>query len=257
MLDPQSLLKNRANLPAIESSGSIPKIIFQTYHKKKKIPVDVFDNIKKFAPNYQHYILDDAEALDFLGTYFNPIVKQKFLKLTNGAHKADLLRYSLLYVYGGIYLDIKSELIRPMSEILTREDTIYTVISSQISPIPPHFSIFQGIIATPPRKLFFLKLIAFFFTIGNPSESEYLIFTYDFFNQVHRDLSAKAIAPFPPNHSFQGLQIGKENTFMLLQEQCSLDPKDCYDGLDRYGLCCFATLKGEKMIKIRRSSYPW
>uniref|UniRef100_A0A6C0DZ43 Uncharacterized protein n=1 Tax=viral metagenome TaxID=1070528 RepID=A0A6C0DZ43_9ZZZZ len=34
-----------------ESDKTIPKIIFQTYHDKSKIPQKVYDNIKKYAPD--------------------------------------------------------------------------------------------------------------------------------------------------------------------------------------------------------------
>ena len=92
--------------------------------------------------DYGHFILDRPDNLvkekkdgkhedvgyDFLKKYFNKKVLDKFNNLT-GAHKADLWRYCILFLNGGIYLDIKTVLRKPLSEIFTREDTWYTVAS--------------------------------------------------------------------------------------------------------------------------------
>lgn len=231
------------------SSQTIPKIILQTHIDKTLIPFEVYHNIKKYAPDYTHLILNDEEALDFLEHYFHSSVKERFLRFTNGAHKADILRYALLYVYGGVYLDIKTELIKPLDELLLASEnpnTIYTVISS----VPN--SMYQGIIATPPRKTFFLDLIDFMIRSENPIPETYLKFTNDFYFKVKKDVLAGS-----KTNLSEGLNVGVENRYFLFQEVCSSNSIDCYDGLDRYGVCCYATLKGERIIKIRRSSYPW
>lgn len=225
-------------------SNTIPKIIFQTYIDKTIIPYDVYKNIQKFAPGYYHNILNDEDALEFLEHYFHPCVRETFLKFSNGAHKADLLRYALLYIYGGVYLDIKTELIKPLDELITEEDTIYSVIS-----VVPN-TIYQGIIATPPQKQLFLDLIRFMIESGNPNN--YHTFTNDFFLRLKQDVLEGS-----KTNLSEGLNIGARNRYFLFQEVCSKNSSDCYDGLDRYGFCCFVTLNNKRVIKIRRSSYPW
>ena len=83
-------------------SDKIPKYLFQTYNNINKIPPKVFQNIEKYAPDYKHFIYDDTACKIFLKKYFVPEVLKKFNKLKLGAHKADLWRYCVLYIYGGI-----------------------------------------------------------------------------------------------------------------------------------------------------------
>lgn len=85
-------------------TNDIPKIIFQTYYKKEKIPQKVYDNISKYCKGYEHCIYDDKDCIEFLTKYFKKNVVDKFNEL-EGAHKADLFRYCVLYIYGGIYLN--------------------------------------------------------------------------------------------------------------------------------------------------------
>ena len=105
----KSRTPKRYNLNEILKSDSsldvtqIPKKIWMTYHKKENIPSKVFTNLATYADNYTYTILDDKEGIQFIQKHFGPEVAEKFDKLS-GAHKADLLRYCLLYVHGGVYI---------------------------------------------------------------------------------------------------------------------------------------------------------
>lgn len=221
-------------------SNKIPLKLFQVYHVKDNIPDYVYTNIKKYAPEYDHYILDDHECIIFLKEYFKPIVLETFNELKEGAHKADLIRYCLLYIYGGIYLDIKIELIKPLSEIFTYNQYIYSVLSSSKDHI------FQAIIASNPNNIFFLKLIDHIVDTKNPYD--YFNFCKDFYNNIRIDTNK------PIN---LGINIGKNQNFYIFEEKCSDNPELCYDGLDKYNVCCFVYDNNEPVIKCRYSSYPW
>jgi hypothetical protein len=212
--------------------------LFQTYIDKTKIPQSVYDNIKQYASEYQHVIYDDNDCEIFLSTYFKPIVLETFKYLKLGAHKADLVRYCLLYIYGGCYIDIKTELIKPLSDIFTNKQYIYTVISTFKDRI------YNGIIYSPPKNELFLKLINFIINNKDPS---YHLYCKDFYNNILQECGI-VIA---------GKNNGKYNTYYLFHEECSTNSELCYDGLDRYGLCCNAYDNDNKIIKIRRSSYPF
>jgi mannosyltransferase OCH1-like enzyme len=80
------------------------KYLFQTYVNKSKIPRDIYYNIKKYAPNYKHLIYDDNDIEIFLKEHFNKNVLDTFNSLKEGAHKADLARYCLLYIYMEDYI---------------------------------------------------------------------------------------------------------------------------------------------------------
>ena len=95
----------------------------------KKIPQKVYDNIKKYAPEYSHIIYDDIDCINYLHKYYGKEFVNLFNSFEKGAHKADLFRYCVLYNEGGIYLDIKTELIQPIKDIFNEKDTFYSVLS--------------------------------------------------------------------------------------------------------------------------------
>lgn len=219
---------------------SITPIIWQTYHDKNLIPQDIYENIKKYAPDYKHIIYDDKEAIEFLDIHFNSVVLDTFKNFKQGAHKADLLRYCLLYIYGGIYLDIKTELIEPIDEIFVFKDMIYTCLTTKESKI------YQGIIASPPKHPLFLSLIAFMVNISKVG-FPYHIFCHDIYYSIKR---------FIPRIK-EGQNISEHLKIYLFTEICTRKSSECYDGLDRYGLCCYAYDKDKAIIKIRRSCFPF
>ncbi len=88
---------------------TIPPNIFQTW-SSKKLPLLMFKNIsliKKNNPGFNYYLFDDNDCRIFIKKYFSSEVLKAYDSLIPGAYKADLWRYCVLYIYGGIYLDIK------------------------------------------------------------------------------------------------------------------------------------------------------
>jgi len=87
----------------------IPLNIFQTWHTKI-LPQGMAETvlqIKKMNPRFKHYLFDDADCEHFIATHFKPDVLDAYRRLIPGAYKADLWRYCVLFIHGGIYLDIK------------------------------------------------------------------------------------------------------------------------------------------------------
>ena len=224
----------------IENYNNIPKTIIQTYIKKDRVPKKVFDNIKKFAPDYQYTFFDDDECLNFIINNYDKFVVDCYNNLSNKAHKSDLFRYCYLYKHGGIYLDIKIELIKPIKDIFIDNKCLYTVLSIVNN------TLFQGLIATPPKNKIFLDLINFIKTKKEPFE--YHTFTKDFYNKIYND-TKKPLK--------EELNIGKNMNYYLFKEKCTSNKEDCYDGLDNKGLCCFLYDKNQPIIKVRYADYPW
>jgi hypothetical protein len=225
--------------------NTIPKIIFQTYINKDNIPYKVFDNINKYAEGYTHIIYDDNECIQFLKDHYPPIVIKTYLRIKKGAHRADLFRYCLLNKYGGIYLDIKTELIKPLNEIFTN-NYLYSVLSIEEN------TIYQGIIATPPNNPIFKVLINRIINTTNSDLSKrYGLLTAQFYEICRESCNNQTL--------INGLNFNTRSNIniYLFREKCSKISYDCYDGLDRYGRCCNVYDKGIKVIKTRYSDYPW
>jgi len=225
-------------------SCGIPKIIISTIHDKNLIPQKVYDNIKEFAPNYKYIIYDDNQIIDFFKRYYGENVLKTFQCL-GGAHKADLFRYCYLYIYGGVYLDIKTKLIKKLDDVFNKKDVQFYTCLSWFKG-----TIYQGIIATKPKNPIFLNLIDYIIKIEKPVK-RYFSFTRDFYKNV------KIL--YKKNYLYNGFYKDPLNKFnlYLFTEICSRDPTKCEDGLDRYNKCCHIYDNNEKVIKVRYSDYPW
>ena len=232
----------------------IPKVIIQTYHDKSKIRNKVYKNIKKYAPEYTQIIYDDEECIEFLHQFdvtfksiktYNFNIVYLFRSFKRGAHKADLFRYCYLYQHGGIYLDIKTELIKPLKKIFTQDNTLYTVLSKV------KHSIYQGIIAVYPRNPMIGCLINHcIYSTRIKLSMDYHIFTKFFYRYISKNLTGSKIKAGNQN-------TDTENNIYLFQEKLYSN-SECNNILDRYGLCSFINDEyGNKIFKTRYSDFPW
>ena len=91
------------------NSPPIPLNIFSTWHTKDLPPkmAENVESLKKKNPEFKHYLYDEQECRDFIQTHFDKKVLDAYNCLVPKAFKADLWRYCVLYVHGGIYMDIK------------------------------------------------------------------------------------------------------------------------------------------------------
>ena len=92
-----------------EKKSVIPLKIYQTWYTKQ-LPELLQNNInilKEQNPEFKFFLFDDNDCRDFIQCHFDISVLDAFDKLIPGAYKADLFRYCILYIQGGIYLDIK------------------------------------------------------------------------------------------------------------------------------------------------------
>lgn len=84
--------------------------IFQIYNDVSLIPDFVEKNIKKLNPTYNYKFLNFTEGKEIINDHFEGPLKERILycidKYPRYCHKSDLLRYCLLYIYGGVYLDV-------------------------------------------------------------------------------------------------------------------------------------------------------
>jgi len=90
---------------------SIPLNLFQTWNTKDLPPnmkACVY-RLRKQNPEFKYQLYDDEDCVRLLKEHFEQDVVYAFHRLKPGAYKADLWRYCVLYVHGGIYLDIKFE----------------------------------------------------------------------------------------------------------------------------------------------------
>jgi len=150
--------------------------IYQIYHNKKNIPNKVYDNIKKYASNYNHIIFDYEESLDYIKNNYDDKVLETYNLLKNPAHKADLFRYCILYKKGGLYLDIKVELIKDINNLFN-PNVLTTCYRKK--------NIFNGLISTPKNNPLILDLINYMVD-NRYKKKSYQMFCKNFANTIRK-----------------------------------------------------------------------
>jgi hypothetical protein len=80
--------------------------------------------IKELNPGWEYRFYEDADIEAYISMHFPwALAYLKRIKPHYGAAKADLFRYLLMYEEGGVYLDIKSSVSRPLDEVLHPNDS--------------------------------------------------------------------------------------------------------------------------------------
>jgi mannosyltransferase OCH1-like enzyme len=109
-----------------EINYKIPKIIHYTF-KTNFLPkniVDVINHNKQICNDFEFKFYDDDDVDNFIKSHFNINVYNAFKSINDkfGAMKADFFRYCVLYIHGGVYIDIKSKINYPLNKIIRAND---------------------------------------------------------------------------------------------------------------------------------------
>jgi len=129
----------------IVKNTKIPKNIFRTFK------IDYNENIKKSwtekHPNYNYYFFNDNDCLKLIKENFNEEILNTYMKLNIGAPRADLWRCCILYLYGGIYIDIDCECINNIDELINNYDFVVPVDTDRA-----RYALFNAFMASTPRN---------------------------------------------------------------------------------------------------------
>ena len=138
-----------------ENSG-IPKIVWQTnFTNRCTLPVYLnFLFNRLMTPSWQYNYVSTEERAVFIKKHADEATYQAYLKLTDGAAQADLWRLVVLYVHGGVYLDIDATLIWPLSLTLKRYHESLFIRVKKNTEITNYF------LATKPGTELYRQLIA-------------------------------------------------------------------------------------------------
>jgi len=133
----------------------MPLKIFQTWSSKILPPKMkmIVDNLKRQNPRFEHYLFDDNDCREFIKEHFEKDVLDAFDSLIPGAYKADLWRLCVLYINGGIYLDIKISCINGFKLIELTEKNHF------VKDRPPPLSIYNAVMACEKNHPFLLLSI--------------------------------------------------------------------------------------------------
>lgn len=109
----------------------IPRVIHQTIENMDQLLPEYSDNRSTMAlinPNWTFKLYTSKDRREFIQNNFDSRILDSYLSIDKryGAARADFFRYLVVYVEGGLYLDIKSSAIKPLDEVIKDDDTFVT-----------------------------------------------------------------------------------------------------------------------------------
>jgi len=138
----------------------IPLNLFQTWKTKNlsKVFQDIVDSWKIKNPEYNYQLFDDNDCEEFIKQNFDEKVYYAYSNLKLGAFKADLFRYCVLYIHGGVYADIDTICINKIEYFLDGID-FATPIDFNTNIKWGKYNLFNAFIASVPRHPILLDCI--------------------------------------------------------------------------------------------------
>lgn len=218
----------------------IPKNIFQIYHDKTIIKKEIIDEIKNINPKYNYYLYDFNDGIEFVKNNFENSFADKIISHLNGleryAHKSDLLRYCLLYIYGGVYVDVDLKQKCSLDEIISLSDNSEMITSFGISGNVIKMSkleiqnnnnkyhpiISNGIIfSIPSNKILFDQIM---YILTGPYKIRHSTFIYFFHDYLKKNSISNELKPFQKfNCKDTDVYLLKEITFEKNGKCCFID----------------------------------
>jgi mannosyltransferase OCH1-like enzyme len=114
-------LKSRKNYETlIHWTRPIPKKIYRILPNIDSLKnyMPAYLKTKETNPDYEQILITDEKADEFMNEYFKDTEIYKAYYLINenyGVVRSDLLRLLLIYVFGGVYMDLKTSAIKPLN----------------------------------------------------------------------------------------------------------------------------------------------
>jgi len=106
----------------------IPKIIWQTW-KTHDVPdkwKESSVSIKKWASDWKYYLTDDQDNLRFVQMEY-PEYLSLYQSFDKEIYRADMIRYLLLFKYGGLYMDLDLKLKCSLNSLFKDDADLYLV----------------------------------------------------------------------------------------------------------------------------------
>jgi inositol phosphorylceramide mannosyltransferase catalytic subunit len=147
-----------------------PKIIHQIWIQGvDKIPTKFNENItynKQYNPDWEYIIWDEDKITKLLKEY-NPQWLETYNTLPYLHHKADFGRYVILYIYGGIYIDMDAHTIKSLDSLAQKYhdyDLLVSLVNTNfvenyIATWQTDVLINNGVIMSKPDNQIMLKII--------------------------------------------------------------------------------------------------
>lgn len=242
-------IKNNTQLATTDilcDNNIIPKNIFLCY-KYKQIPSNIINQIQQLNPLWNIQVYGDLECYNFINQYYDNELAELFNNIPDGPIKADLFRICVLYIHGGVYIDLDCVLLKPLEQIILPNSTFGVGGSYILNRVDPAF-----LFSTPNNKILFNCIELYKNTISKFPYSYWhysIVFNMAYVLSKFIKIKNKSKTYILTNYK-QQIQIFKEtvgyNFNIIFKSLCNLD--DYY-----YLKCCKLENKSNSPILLLHS----
>lgn len=135
----------------------IPKKIHQLWLNKniKSYPksYDKYINTWKID-NYEYKLWNFDECIELIKNNFNEKIYNTFIKIKPDICKCDLARFCIVYIYGGLYVDLNVECLNKNIEFFLKNKEIILYQEPEHHNTLGYKKLFNGIFASIPKNKF-------------------------------------------------------------------------------------------------------
>ena len=141
----------------------IPRIVHQTW--REPISKEKYPNWSEFQASfqqegYEYRFYTDSEARGILETHFPPEIVSAYDDLLPGAFKADLFRYCILLLYGGVYADIDILMTSKLDDVIQDDTGFLIPLDKQpFSSENKTLCLWNGFMAVSPGHPYMAKVV--------------------------------------------------------------------------------------------------
>lgn len=109
---PEPLVLQPPEIPIV--GGGVPKYVWRTWKDDswKRECVSAYQHSKRVLSDWHHFVWDDAQCRTFVQANFHTTILQIYDLCGYSVMRADLWRYLILYWFGGLYVDMKTTILR-------------------------------------------------------------------------------------------------------------------------------------------------
>jgi mannosyltransferase OCH1-like enzyme len=145
-----------------DATRLVPRIVHQTWFEN--VSKEKYPNMSRLIQSFQqsgweYKFYTDEVARHMLEVHFPPEVVETYDTLKPGAFKADLFRYCILLIYGGVYSDM-DVLLESNLDVAIAPDVGFVVpVDEPGTPVNKRMCLWNGFIAAAPGHPFLAEAI--------------------------------------------------------------------------------------------------
>ena len=138
----------------ISYNSKIPLNLYTCWHSKDLPPLMQQNYLELVInnPEFKHFLYDENECREFIKDNFDENVLNAYNSLIPCSYKSDLWRFCVLYINGGIYLDIKYKCVNGFKLIALTEKEYFVRDR-------PENCVYTALIVTMPKNQIMLDCI--------------------------------------------------------------------------------------------------